>query len=300
MKAKLATAAALLVFSALPAAAQRVISAGMSPDQVRGTFGAPARTRGEGEWSYWFYSNGCPNRCGSDDVVFFRNDRVVAAVLRTRARRISAPPAADALEQAGGNAGAAAIRMNAAPANAMDGQGVGNGRAPERIIVKGRSRDRNGDPTDDDPPARVGGVSVESGAQGQVRDVVPPPARGGSGPAQGQSTIIRTGTGQLSPPGGAVTGGESGGVTRGLSRNPTGSQSPNGRTVTGPGPITQGAQPPAQLTDSTSARATSVDDTRAERESQVTRTTVTNQPDSIQAKRRDRENSVTPRVVPRP
>lgn len=292
MKAKLATAAALLVFSALPAAAQRVISAGMTPDQVRGTFGAPARTRGEGEWSYWFYSNGCPNRCGSDDVVFFRNDRVVAAVLRTRARRISAPPAADALEQAGGNAGASAIRANAAPANAMDAEGPGNSRAPERVIVKGRSRDRNGDPTDDDPPARVGGVSVESGAQGQVRDVVPPPARSGSDQAQGQSTIIRTGDGQPSPAGGAVT--------RGLSRNPTGSQSPNGRTVTGPGPITQGAQPPVQLTDSTSARATSVDDTRAERESQVTRTTVPNQPDSIQAKRRDRENSVAPRVVPRP
>ncbi|HET7460181.1 MAG TPA: hypothetical protein VFJ82_02995 [Longimicrobium sp.] len=296
MKAKLAIAAALLVFSALPAAAQRVISPGMTPDQVRGTFGAPARTRGEGDWSYWFYSNGCPNRCGSDDVVFFRDDRVVAAVLRTRARRISSGPAADALEQAGGNAGSQAIRLNAAPANAMDDHGVGNGRAPERIFVKGRSRDRNGEPTDDSPPARVGGVSVESGAQGQVRDVVAPPARSGSDQAQGQSTVIRTGNGQLSPPGGAMTGGQGGG----LSRTPTGSQSPNGRTVTGPGPVTQGAQPPVQLTDSTSRRATSVDDTRAERESQVTRTTVTNQPDSIQAKRRDRENSVTPRVVPRP
>jgi len=295
MKAKLAIAAALLVFSALPAAAQRVISPGMSPDQVRGTFGAPARTRGEGEWNYWFYSNGCPNRCGSDDVVFFRNDRVVAAVLRTRARRIASGPAADALGQAGGNAGSQAIRLNGAPANAMDRQGVGNGRAPERILVKGRSRDRNGDPTDD-APARVGGVSVEStGPQGQVRDVVPPPARSGSDQAQGQSTIIRTGGQQ-----GTAGGSETGGVTRGLSRNPTGSQSPDGRTVTGPGPVTQGAQPPVQLTDSTSRRATSVDDTRAERESQVTRTTVTNQPDSIQAKRRDRENSVTPRVVPRP
>lgn len=288
MKAKLAMAAALLVFSALPAAAQRVISPGMSPDQVRGTFGAPARTRGEGEWNYWFYSNGCPNRCGSDDVVFFRNDRVVAAVLRTRARRISSPPAADALERAGGNAGAAAIRMNAAPADEMDRQSVGNGRAQERIIVSGRSRDRNGDPTDDQAPARVGGVSVESsGPQGQVRDVVPPPARSGSDQAQqGQSTIIRTSGGQ--------------GTTGGLTRTPTGSQSPDGRTVTGSGPVTQGAQPPVQLTDSTSRRATSVDDTRAERESQVTRTTVPNQPDSIQAKRRDRENSVTPRVVPRP
>src|SRR5215213_8620060 len=111
MKAKLAIAAALLAFSALPAAAQRVISPGMSPEQVRGTFGAPARTRGEGEWSYWFYSNGCPNRCGSDDVVFFRNERVVAAVLRTSSRRIASGPAADALGRAGGNAGSAAVRV---------------------------------------------------------------------------------------------------------------------------------------------------------------------------------------------
>jgi hypothetical protein len=43
-----------------------------------------------------------------------------------------------------------------------------------------------------------------------------------------------------------------------------------------------------------------VDDARADRESQVTRTTVPNQPDTVQARRRDRENSVTPRVVPRP
>src|SRR6476661_7549462 len=105
MKAKLAIAAALLVFSALPAAAQRVINPGMSPEQVRGTFGSPARTRAEGEWSYWFYSNGCPNRCGSDDVVFFRGERVVAAVLRTRARRIDAPPAADGIGGEGGSAG---------------------------------------------------------------------------------------------------------------------------------------------------------------------------------------------------
>src|SRR3954471_6316486 len=115
MKAKLTIAAALLVFSSLPAAGQRVISTGMSPDQVRGTFGAPARTRTEGDWSYWFYSNGCPNRCGSDDVVFFRGDEVVAAVLRTRSRRIDAPPAADAIGGEGGSEDAAAVRAQAAP-----------------------------------------------------------------------------------------------------------------------------------------------------------------------------------------
>jgi hypothetical protein len=291
MKAKLAIAAALLVFSALPAAAQRVISAGMSPDQVREVFGAPARTRAEGEWSYWFYSNGCPNRCGSDDVVFFRNDRVVAGVLRTSARRISAPPAAEALEQAGGNTGSAAVRLNAAPAS---GQNLGVAESPDRIFVRGRSRDRNGDPSDDQPStARVGGITVEREPQGQVRDVVAPPARSGSdiarqnaADAQGQGTIIRTGDQQ----GVGVTGGAV-----------TGARSPDGRTVTGPGPITAGGQPAVPLTDPTQpGRATAVDDARADREAQVTRTTVPNQPDTIQAKRRDREQSVTPRVTPRP
>ncbi|HYH83739.1 MAG TPA: hypothetical protein VEX86_28365 [Longimicrobium sp.] len=298
MKAKLAIAAALLAFSALPASAQRVISPGMSPDQVRGTFGSPARTRGEGEWSYWFYSNGCPNRCGSDDVVFFRGDRVVAAVLRTRARRIDSAPAADALQQAGGSEGAAAVRLDAAPEGSA-GTTRRNEAAPDRVIVRGRSRDRDGR-TDNDSaePVQVGGVTVEPGAQGQVRDVLPP-ARSGSDLARqnaasaGQSTIIR-GAGQGTTGGGTVTGVDASGATV------TGARSTDGRTFTGPGVITSGAQPAVPLTDSTQAgRATAVDDARADRESQVTRTTVTT-PDTVQARRRDRENSVTPRVLPRP
>jgi hypothetical protein len=292
MKAKLTIAAALLLFSALPAKAQRVISAGMNPAQVRDVFGAPARTRGEGEWSYWFYSNGCPNRCGSDDVVFFRNDQVVAAVLRTRARRISAPPAADALQQAGGGGeDAAAVRLNAAPEGGAAQRGVAE--SPDRIFVRGRSRDRNGDPSDDAPAARVGGVTIEREAQGQVRDVVAPPARSGSDAARQNAAdgtpIIRTGD----PQGGGVNPGVTGGAV-------TGARSVNGRTVTGSGPITAGGQPAVPLTDGPTGRATDVDDARADRESQVTRTTVTNQPDTIQAGRRDRENSVTPRVTPRP
>jgi hypothetical protein len=293
MKAKLAIAAALLVFSALPAAAQRVINPGMTPEQVRGSFGSPARTRAEGEWSYWFYSNGCPNRCGSDDVVFFRGERVVAAVLRTRARRIaSSPAAADALQQAGGSEGAAEVRLDAAPANGA-GASRNSGAAPRRVMVRGRSRDRNGTADDDSAePARVGGVTVEPGAQGQVLDVVAPPARSGSdlarqNAADEQGTVIRTGNGEQ---GTTATGA---GVT--------GARTTNGRTYSGSGVITAGAQQPAPLTDTTQpGRATSVDDARSDRESQVTRTTVPNQADTVQAARRDRENSVTPRVVPRP
>ncbi|HEX6751694.1 MAG TPA: hypothetical protein VF092_30655 [Longimicrobium sp.] len=293
MKVKLTLAAALTILSAGSTLAQHhMIAPGMNAQQVRGIFGAPARTRDAGEWSYWFYSNGCPNRCGSDDVVFFRNGQVVTAVLRSRARAISGPAAADVLDDEGGVPNADAIRAQAAPA-----QGPAPRPSGDRIIVRGRSRDRNG--TGEQPPAEVGGISVESrpGTAGQVRDVAPVPrsgsnlSRDNADVGAGQTTIIRSGSPQGLTRGGGVT--TPGAATR--------TQTGNGPTVTGPGPITAGAQPPANLTDTTgTARATAVDDERVSRESKVTRTTVPNQPDTIQSRRRDRENSVTPRVVPRP
>ncbi len=100
MKKQLLTAAAALLVAAGPAHAQATISEGMSAEQVRGAFGAPATTRAAGDWTYWYYHNGCPRRCGSDDVVFFRGDRVIAAVLRTPARRFAGPRADRALEAA--------------------------------------------------------------------------------------------------------------------------------------------------------------------------------------------------------
>jgi hypothetical protein len=83
---------------AAPAAAQGSIRAGMTADDVRAAFGAPATVREAGGWTYLFYHNGCPRRCGSDDVVFLQDGRVVAAVLRTGRRRMEGPPAAVALE----------------------------------------------------------------------------------------------------------------------------------------------------------------------------------------------------------
>ncbi|HEX2204115.1 MAG TPA: outer membrane protein assembly factor BamE, partial [Longimicrobium sp.] len=99
MKKTMLLAAALLAAPADGAAAQGTISPGMTAEQVRASFGAPATTRAAGEWTYWYYHNGCPNRCGSDDVVFFRDQRVVAAVLRTPRRRFAGPGASDALER---------------------------------------------------------------------------------------------------------------------------------------------------------------------------------------------------------
>ena len=88
---------ALLGIAAPAAAQQGSIRAGMSPDEVRAAFGAPARTRDEGDWAYWFYNNGCPVRCGSDDVVFLQNGKVVAAVLRTGVRNFEGPAASSAI-----------------------------------------------------------------------------------------------------------------------------------------------------------------------------------------------------------
>jgi hypothetical protein len=165
---KAATIAALALLGlAGPAAGQAAIHAGMSADEVRAAFGSPARTRDQGDWTYWFYANGCPVRCGSDDVVFLQDGRVVAAVLRTGRRRFEGPNASAALASVEGlppergmvrvpaaahrrvrparrPAGAAAARRPAAPA-----QGG-------RIIVRGS-------------PARVGGVTVtEAPRQGSA------------------------------------------------------------------------------------------------------------------------------------
>ncbi|HET6764992.1 MAG TPA: hypothetical protein VFH27_15010 [Longimicrobiaceae bacterium] len=98
MRFRTTLAALALLGIAAPAAAQQgSIRAGMSPDEVRAAFGAPARTRDEGDWSYWFYNNGCPVRCGSDDVVFLQNGKVVAAVLRTGVRNFEGPAASSAI-----------------------------------------------------------------------------------------------------------------------------------------------------------------------------------------------------------
>jgi hypothetical protein len=134
----LAGAALLLTAAATPARGQAAISPGMTAEQVRDRFGQPATTRVAGEWVYWYYHNGCPVRCGSDDVVFFRNERVVAAVLRTARRSFTGPAADDALERAGGSE-----QVDAAPA---DGRArVGGVRveqpATELIVTPSRSDD---------------------------------------------------------------------------------------------------------------------------------------------------------------
>lgn len=91
----------LSIPSMLPAQRVATVRAGMTEVDVRNAFGAPATVRTAGDWTYLFYHNRCPRRCGSDDVVFLRDGQVVAAVLRTPARRYSGPEAAQALSGLG-------------------------------------------------------------------------------------------------------------------------------------------------------------------------------------------------------
>lgn len=117
MKTRILLLAGALLLAAAPADGQNgTISPGMTTDQVRAAFGEPATWRAQGEWTYWYYHNGCPRRCGSDDVVFFRDGRVVTAVLRTPRRRVTGPRADDALEQAqDAPATVGRIRIESAP-----------------------------------------------------------------------------------------------------------------------------------------------------------------------------------------
>lgn len=112
-------AAAVALLPSSPAAAQTV-RAGMTEAQVRSTLGEPAAARRAPDgWTYLFYLNGCAVRCGSDDVVFLREDRVVTAVFRTQRRRFSGPAPASVLE----GAPAASARPGGAPRAAEPGPG---------------------------------------------------------------------------------------------------------------------------------------------------------------------------------
>ncbi|UCF19922.1 MAG: hypothetical protein JSU87_00475 [Gemmatimonadota bacterium] len=84
---KLARVAALFAAVALfagTAEAQQVrtIRPGMTTAEVITALGAPAVTSARGNFTYYFYDNGCEQRCGFLDLVIFDNGRVVDAVLR--------------------------------------------------------------------------------------------------------------------------------------------------------------------------------------------------------------------------
>ena len=252
--------AALLAAAPLPA--QAVIEAGMTPAQVRGAFGQPARTRDADDWTYWFYSNGCPNRCGSDDVVFFQDGRVVAAVLRTRARRFDGPRAGPALE---------GLDPNPPEGSTPLGEGEAG-----TIVIRPGSRGEGGV-----APATVEGVRVTG--PGEQRPATRNQIREGT-PGAPASTIIRPPAAGAGAPGRAEpfgTGGETRGLNARGSRANQANQAPvdtaldqsqvdRERRVT-PRTIPAG-EPGAAQAD------TSLDQARIDRERQVTPRTIRPQP----------------------
>ncbi len=165
-------AAALAVGS--PAAAQ-TISQGMTTAQVRSALGDPVAVRTAGDWSYLYYLNGCAVRCGSDDVVFVQNDRVVAAVFRTARRRYTGPGAVAALERTAGDRGG--IRLDEGARRESPIQMRAGTRGEPMEMIEG-ARDEPGRTVigrpGAGPPARVGSVRVN-----------------GEAPAGGTTTIIR-------------------------------------------------------------------------------------------------------------
>jgi hypothetical protein len=273
----LAGAALLLTAAATPARGQATISPGMTAEQVRDRFGQPATTRVAGEWVYWYYHNGCPVRCGSDDVVFFRNERVVAAVLRTARRRFAGPAADDALERAGGNE-----QVDAAPS---DGRArVGGVRveqpATELIVAPSRSDDadrprpraREGQPGE---PSTIVITNPEAPAGARV-DAPAATSRAREGrPGEPSTMVISTPAAQDAAPTTAVAA---------PGTNPPG--------VDGPLPATQQtgatqAAPAPQNTEAADTRG----ETSIDRKNRRTRQDRSNEPTATQrARQNDRKN----------
>lgn len=238
----LAGAALLLAAAATPAHGQATISPGMTAEQVRDRFGTPATTRVAGEWVYWYYHNGCPVRCGSDDVVFFRNERVVAAVLRTARRRFAGPAADDALEAAGGNE-----QVNAAPSDGRARVGGVRVEEPATTLIVTPSRSDDADRAR--PRAREGQPGEPStiviGQPAQAVDAPVNQAREAR-PGEPSTMVITTPPAQDAAPATTVTAPAPG-------TNPP--------AVDGPLPATQ---PPATTVEPAPQQNTEAADTRGE------------------------------------
>jgi hypothetical protein len=58
------------------------IDPGMAERDIYSLWGPPIAVRRQGEFTYLYYRNGCEYTCGTEDVVFLENGKVVDAVLR--------------------------------------------------------------------------------------------------------------------------------------------------------------------------------------------------------------------------
>lgn len=278
------TLAAALLAAASPAAAQ-TISPGMTSAQVRLLLGDPVTVRNVGDWSYLYYLNGCAVRCGSDDVVFIQNDRVVAAVFRTGSRRFAGPVAGVALD------GTAGVR-SASGRGDYDAGMVRLDESPEpptQMRVRNGAREEPGRTVIGRPgAARVGGVRLE----------------GGDAPGSGGTTIIRRD--DADPSDDARREGPPARVGSQDARGRVNDTRPDDRNrLTGTG--VDGPEDDVAAVDSArGAPATAVDDARRAREGRIEANTVrrgntaTAGDSTLNRARRERERNVTPRTVTRP
>jgi hypothetical protein len=58
------------------------IAPGMGEKEVFSLWGPPIAVRHQGDMTFLYFRNGCEYTCGTEDVVFLQNGRVVDAVLR--------------------------------------------------------------------------------------------------------------------------------------------------------------------------------------------------------------------------
>jgi hypothetical protein len=65
------------------------IDPGMSEKDVYSQWGPPIAVRRQGEMTFLYFRNGCEYTCGTEDVVFLQNGKVVDAVLRWPGHRYS-------------------------------------------------------------------------------------------------------------------------------------------------------------------------------------------------------------------
>lgn len=65
------------------------VAPGMTRDEVVAVWGTPVAERTEGNHTYLYFRNGCEVTCGTFDVVFLDDDKVVDAIVRGRGHTYS-------------------------------------------------------------------------------------------------------------------------------------------------------------------------------------------------------------------
>ncbi|MGH7700510.1 MAG: hypothetical protein ACREMJ_08360 [Gemmatimonadales bacterium] len=83
------------------------VDPGMSENDVYSLWGPPVGVRRSGEWTYLYFRNGCEYSCGTYDVVFLQNAKVVDVIHRwpghAYSGQSSSPPGVVPLPTRGGD-----------------------------------------------------------------------------------------------------------------------------------------------------------------------------------------------------